>query len=62
MSEIEERRRFERWVSSPPIVASTERLGKDSAWPGQYGDYEVQLAWEAWLERSKHGRPKGGKK
>ena len=62
MSETEEREGFERWASSPPIEAPIERLGKDSAWPGQYGDYEVQLAWEAWLERSKHGRPKGGKK
>lgn len=49
----QERLRFEEWIASPPIEADITRApGEEhlSAWPGQYRDYQVQLAWEAWVE------------
>ncbi len=44
------RKKFELWISSPPLEKSIARNEKEnSAWPGQYKNYEVQLAWEAFL-------------
>lgn len=48
-----ERSRFEAWVSSPPFERSVERNPNDervTAWPGQYRDIAVELAWLAWCE------------
>lgn len=39
---------FERWISAPPIEADVARYPESGPWPGQYCDYKVQLAWEAW--------------
>jgi hypothetical protein len=47
------RERFEKWISSPPYERDTERFGPAMAWPGQYVDIGVQLAWEAWEEALK---------
>lgn len=47
------RETFERWISSPPYERLLGKVPKDEAryaWPGQYVDIEVQLAWEAWQE------------
>lgn len=47
-----ERRVFNEFISSPPYEHSIERYPKDerySAWPGQYRDVNVQLAWESWV-------------
>jgi len=56
MSEASEeslRRQFEEWISSPPYEESVKRLADKSAWPGQYGDINVQRAFEAWMESAK---------
>jgi len=48
-----ERARFEAWVSAPPLENSVRRYPDDEAqvaWPGQYKDHAVQLAWDAWQE------------
>jgi hypothetical protein len=41
---------FERWISAPPYEHAIRRWDDSPvrAWPGQYTDYRVQLAWEAW--------------
>lgn len=42
---------FERWISATPYELCVSRLPMDerkTAWPGQYRDISVQLAWEAW--------------
>lgn len=44
---------FEQWISGPPYERSASRYPENeqvSAWPGQYKDYAVQLAWEAWRQ------------
>lgn len=48
-----ERSLFEAWISSPPYERSVDRYSGDQsthAWPHQYKDIAVQLAWEAWME------------
>ena len=45
------RSQFESWISAPPYERSVDRFPDDQekwAWPGQYRDIAVQLAWEAW--------------
>lgn len=47
------RTQFEQWVSAPPYEHETLRYPNDPvnyAWPGQYKDITVELAWEAWKE------------
>ena len=44
---------FEQWISGPPYERETERWPQDEtkhAWPGQYKDISVQLAWESWQQ------------
>jgi hypothetical protein len=53
MSEAEERERFEKWVSSPPYEKYINRYPDEDtfhAWPGQYMNSGIQLAWEAWQQ------------
>lgn len=45
-----EQERFEVWVTNPPFERSVTKHGAESAWPGNYKDISVQLAWEAWQE------------
>jgi hypothetical protein len=48
-----ERERFELWITSPPYEMDVTRNSQRedvSAWPGQYQDIHVQLAWESWKE------------
>lgn len=43
---------FEKWISSSPYGRDIHRWPDNEvtyAWPGQYRDSAVQLAWEAWL-------------
>jgi len=50
---MSERERFEAWMTAPPYEKRIDRFAESfdfAAWPGQYRDYEVQLAWEAWEE------------
>lgn len=42
------REAFEAWVAAPPYEREVDRQGEADAWPGQYRDYDLQLAWEAW--------------
>jgi hypothetical protein len=47
------RRSFESWIGGPPYERDLYRWPMDEtkyAWPGQYKDIAVQLAWEAWCE------------
>lgn len=47
------RKAFEKWVSEPPREFDFRRNSVTpdvSAWPGQYTDDKVNLAWEAWCE------------
>ena len=44
---------FERWITRPPYERSIRRFGDEGAWPKQYKDLSVQLAWESWQEASK---------
>ena len=48
MSDEKLREEFEAWISAPPYQMTTTRQGERESWPGQYIQYEVQLAWEAW--------------
>lgn len=44
---------FEQWISAPPYEREVKRWPMDEtkhAWPNQYEDIGVQLAWEAWQE------------
>lgn len=54
MSEDENRRAFEKWISSSPYELEVSRFPDNealAAWPGLYRHNTVQLAWEAWCER-----------
>lgn len=47
---------FESWISQMPYERSVDRWPDNEiefAWPGQYKDISVQLAWEAWQEGRK---------
>ena len=52
------RKAFEAWIGNPPYERMCDRGSPESAWPGQYKNYEVQLAWEAWQAASKQQREK----
>ena len=42
---------FEAWIGRPPYEREVLRFddaAEASAWAGQYMDYEVALAWDAW--------------
>jgi len=44
---------FEQWISGPPYERDLYRWPMDEtkhAWPGQYKDIAVQLAWDAWQQ------------
>lgn len=42
---------FESWVTAPPFEKDITRCSNESAWPGTYKDYAVELAWQAWQAR-----------
>lgn len=51
MNEYAVRAAFEDYITAPPFEDSIERFCDDpikSAWPGNYKNYHVQLAWDAW--------------
>lgn len=54
VGEIESlRSAFEAWISASPYERDIDRWPNDEssyAWPGQYLDVNVALAWEAWQE------------
>ena len=50
-----ERMDFEAWISSPPYERNIYRWSNDEtrhAWPGQYADYVVEIAWQSRLARA----------
>jgi hypothetical protein len=52
--EDQDRQRFERWISEPPIGMPIARLPEASVVAaGEYENYGVQLAWEAWQKGQK---------
>ncbi len=48
----DERAKFEAWITSPPLEKPVHRNPESSGFPGQYWEYEVQLAWDAWQARA----------
>jgi len=47
----DDRKAFEAWISAPPFERSIKRKSfnpSETAWPGHYTNYDVQLAWEAY--------------
>jgi hypothetical protein len=42
------RQRFEAWAKDRPREFDLDIQTDMGAWPGQYDDYNVQCAWEAW--------------
>lgn len=49
------REAFEKWISSPPYEKDIDRFPDDPvkhAWPGNYKNIDVELAWNAWSEQS----------
>ena len=52
-----ERALFEAFITAPPFEREVGRWEEsaDVAWPGQYREYEVELAWCAWQERAMVG-------
>lgn len=53
VAEAAKRQRFEAWIGAPPYEKDLDRFParpEGYAWPGQYRDLTVQLAWEAWCE------------
>lgn len=51
-NELKIRERFEAWVQNSLYERSVRRLDTNSAWPDQYADYHVELAWQAWKSAS----------
>lgn len=52
-SVIDSRTQFEQWISNAPFEREIKRWPADSAayaWPGQYQDIAVEVAWEAWQQ------------
>lgn len=45
---VRPRAAFEAWISAPPFEREVERFGENSAWPGNYRELDVDLAWQAW--------------
>ena len=45
---VRPRAAFEAWISAPPYEREVERFGDSSAWPGNYRELDVDLAWCAW--------------
>lgn len=51
------REAFEQWIVASPYerdIARWPNNEREFAWPGQYKDIVVQLAWEAWVEGIKY--------
>ena len=49
------RQQFEKWITSAPYEKNIERFPDDErlfAWPGNYRDIAVELAWQAWQVRA----------
>ena len=42
---VRPRAAFEAWISGPPYEREVERFGDGSAWPGNYRELDVDLAW-----------------
>lgn len=48
---MKQREEFEQWITAPPYERDAARFANDEtefAWPGQYKDIAVELAWQAW--------------
>lgn len=47
---------FEAWAKAEPRDWNLELQQDLDAWPGQYTEYHVQCAWEAWIENTRQSR------
>lgn len=43
-----QREAFEAWAKAPPREFYLARHPDAAAWPGNYKDYHVECAWQAW--------------
>ena len=43
-----DREAFEAFISAPPFEFDVYRFDDRGAWPGNYTDIQVDLAWQAW--------------
>lgn len=43
-----QREAFEAWAKKPPREFYLARHPDAAAWPGNYKDYHVECAWQAW--------------
>lgn len=49
-SSVHLRQTFEKFISAPPFEKPIDRRPGSSAWPGNYADINVSLAWHAFCE------------
>jgi len=57
LDQLVSRRTFELWIHAPPYERPIDRWPMNEeryAWPGQYKDIAVQLAWDAWREKERN--------
>lgn len=45
---MNQRELFEKWAKNPPMEFYLARHDDTAAWPGNYKDYHVECAWQAW--------------
>lgn len=60
MNESTERAAFEAAISASPYERSVARFPNDArqfAWPGEYRDIAVSLAWHMWQARASQSAP-----
>jgi hypothetical protein len=50
MSMEQSRKQFEAWVTKSPFEKNIARQTDCGAFPGNYRDYAVELAWCAWFD------------
>lgn len=53
------REQFEAEISADPYGRSVARFPENSAWPGNYRDIAVDLAWCMWKAAHRHGAAQG---
>jgi len=51
-TQSQEREAFEKAISDSPYEKSIARFSEESAWPGNYRDIAVDLAWCMWQARA----------
>lgn len=53
---MSDRQQFEYWITQEPMARDISRWPDNPdefAWPGQYTDNAVEIAWQAWQTATK---------